>query len=98
MILEIYKVVFLLIFSFSDTESQDCIGRNLCQSLKVKETFSATESIALKLTTFALMWQQLEDRSQSFVNFLENVTKDDFDEYLDCDLMFYKCTQTHHDE
>ena len=83
----------MLKFNLSDKESQDCVGRNLCHSLKIKDLFSDTESIALKLTTFALMWHQLEDRSQSFVNFLENVTKDDFDEYLACDLIFYKCTQ-----
>ena len=49
------------------------------------------ESLTLKTVSFALMWIQLEDRSQSFVNFLENVTKDDFDESLDCDLIFYTC-------
>lgn len=46
------------------------------------------EGIVLRLTSFALMWIQLEDRSQSFIQFLENVTKDDFDEYLDCDMIF----------
>ena len=64
--------------------------------MRVKDEFSDTDSIVLKLTTFALMWLQLDDRSQSFVNFLENVTKDDFDEYLDCDLIFYKCKQHPH--
>ena len=47
--------------------------------------------IVLKVTTFALMWVGLEDRSQAFLQFLENVTRDDFDQSLDCDLMFYKC-------
>ena len=45
-------------------------------------TMTSMESVAVKVTTFALLWVQLEDRSQSFVQFLENVTKDDFDEYL----------------
>ena len=49
------------------------------------------ESLAFKTVSFALMWIQLEDRSQSFIKFLENVTKDDFDESLDCDLIFYTC-------
>ena len=52
---------------------------------------SSAESLPLKLVMFALMWVQLEDRSQSFVQFLDNVTRDDFDEHLDCDYIFYKC-------
>ena len=33
----------------------------------------------------------LDDTSQSYINFLNNVISDDFDETLDCDLIFYKC-------
>ena len=54
-------------------------------------TDSVMTSLVLKITTFALMWVELEDRSQAFVQFLDNVTKDDFDQSLDCDLLFYKC-------
>lgn len=71
-----------------------CLGRHLCHLgayLNSSNTLSSMESLAFKTVSFALMWIQLEDRSQSFIKFLENVTNDDFDESLDCDLIFYTC-------
>ena len=86
---------------FSITESgvdpvDPCLGRHLCHlgaylNSSNTNTLSSMESLAFKTVSFALMWIQLEDRSQSFIKFLENVTKDDFDESLDCDLIFYTC-------
>jgi len=72
-------------------EDYSCLGRRLChlgQTNRQTTDSSLMESIVLRLSSFGLMWIQLEDRSQSFIQFLENVTKDDFDEYLDCDLIF----------
>ena len=82
-----------MLLMLSIVEDYSCLGRQLCHLGQTnRHTFSSLmEGIVLRLTSFALMWIQLEDRSQSFIQFLENVTKDDFDEYLDCDMIFYKC-------
>ena len=71
--------------------SEDCLGRHLCHLGAKSQGRSPMETVASKIAMFALMWVQLEDRSQSFVQFLENVSTSDFDENLDCDLIFYKC-------
>ena len=74
-----------------DDRPKDCLGRHLCHLGAKSQGRSAMETVALKIATFALMWVELEDRSQSFVQFLENVSTSDFDENLDCDMIFYKC-------
>ena len=70
-------------------QDQPCLGRQLCH-LSSSSNNDMTNTV-MKMMTFALMWVELEDRSQAFLQFLENVTKDDFDQSLDCDLIFYKC-------
>ena len=71
---------------------EDCLGRHLCHlSRTSRSDTDHLETVALKLATFALLWVQLEDDSSSFSDFLNNITRDDFDETLDCDLIFYKC-------
>ena len=47
----------------------------------------------MQIATLALLWVQLEDYSQSYSNFLNSVVNDDFDEKLECDVIFYKCEQ-----
>ena len=81
------------IVSSSSNSSYSCLGRHLCKmdSVMKRQSLSSSDSTLLKVTMFALMWIQLEDRSQSFIQFLENVTKDDFDEHLECDYIFYQC-------
>merc|ERR550532_1135658 len=77
-----------------DTGTPDCLGRNLChlsRKLPEKSHISHLETVALKIATTVLLWVQLDDTSQSYINFLNNVTSDDFDESLDCDLIFYQC-------
>ena len=78
-----------------DTGTPDCLGRDLCHlSRKLPEkthSSSHLETVALKIATTVLLWVQLEDTSLSYINFLNNVTADDFDETLDCDLIFYQC-------
>jgi len=88
-----FNLLQLILSPSKDESSYPCLGRHLCKlGSQVKgDVSSSAESISLKLVTFALMWVQLEDRSQSFVQFLDNVTRDDFDEHLDCDYIFYKC-------
>ena len=83
-------VILNIVGSYGD-QSQDCLGRHLCHLGARTQGKSSMETVASKIATFALMWVQLEDRSQSFMQFLENVSTNDFDEKLDCDLIFYKC-------
>ena len=73
-------------------ERGECLGRHLCHLSRLP-TSSYLDSLPLKVATTALLWVQLEDTSQSYSDFLANVVRDDFDETLDCDLIFYKCTQ-----
>ena len=72
-------------------QDQPCLGRQLCHLSSSNNDNKDMTNIVVKMMTFALMWVELEDRSQAFLQFLENVTKDDFDQSLDCDLIFYKC-------
>ena len=77
-----------------DTGTTDCLGRNLCHLSRAspgEPHRSHLETVALKIATTVLLWVQLDDTSQSYINFLNNVISDDFDETLDCDLIFYKC-------
>ena len=73
--------------------SHDCLGRHLCHLGSTFDRHSPMNRLAWRIATFGLMWIQLEDRSQSFVQFLDNVSSDEFDEKLDCDLIFYKCSK-----
>ena len=79
------------------TGSQDCLGRDLCHLSRksppaaVGGQSSHLEKVALKIATTVLLWVQLDDTSQTYINFLDNVIADDFDETLDCDLLFYRC-------
>merc|ERR1712110_716358 len=89
-----FQALGKIINSTSEGGVDPCLGRHLCHLgayLNKSDTLSSMESLAFKTVSFALMWIQLEDRSQSFIKFLENVTKDDFDESLDCDFIFYAC-------
>ena len=72
--------------------SPDCLGRELCRLGATPRPSSVMQTSALKIATAALLWVQLEDRSQSFLQFLESSSKGDIDETVDCDLIFYKCT------
>ena len=74
-----------------DAGTPDCLGRNLCHLSRKMPERSHLETVALKIATTVLLWVQLEDTSQSYINFLNNVITDDFDETLDCDLIFYQC-------
>ena len=77
-----------------DREMPDCLGRNLCHlSRKLPEKLHSShlDTVGLKIATTILLWVQLDDISQSYINFLNNVIADDFDETLDCDLIFYQC-------
>ena len=74
---------------------QDCLGRHLChlsRETRARAGASHLETAGLRLASLALLWVQLADSSQSYSNFLNNVVTDDFDETLDCDLIFCKCT------
>ncbi|XP_023321077.1 uncharacterized protein LOC111695851 [Eurytemora carolleeae] len=72
--------------------STECLGRHLCHLSKDEtEQLDFKQSVALKTMTFALMWMKLEDRSQSFVEFLDNMVLGNLDQDLDCDLIFYTC-------
>ena len=86
-----FDVLLSVVSADQDEQSQSCLGRRLCRLSHNPSSGSVMTGIVLKMTTFALMWVGLEDRSQAFLQFLENVTRDDFDQSLDCDVMFYKC-------
>ena len=86
-----YDVLHNIVKNGMEDNNKDCLGRHLCHLGAKHEGQSPMETLALKIATFALLWVELEDRSQSFVQFLENVSTNDFDESLDCDLIFYKC-------
>ena len=81
----------------SPGEDQACLARHLCHlSSNINNNNNNNNNglmtnIVVKMMTFALMWVELEDRSQAFLQFLENITRDDFDQSLDCDLIFYRC-------
>ena len=79
----------------SPGEDQACLARDLCHlsssSYNNNNNSDLMTNIVVKMMTFALMWVELEDRSQAFLQFLENITRDDFDQSLDCDLIFYRC-------
>ena len=77
-----------------DKGTPDCLGRDLChlsRKLPEKSENLHLETVALKIATTILLWIQLDDTSQSYINFLNNVITGDFDETLDCDLIFYLC-------
>ena len=90
---EFSVATFQLLRAFlTSGQDQACLGRQLCHlSSNNNNNNGIMTNIVVKMMTFALMWVELEDRSQAFLQFLENVTKDDFDQSLDCDLIFYKC-------
>ena len=79
--MKFFLFVCILIFNFS-IFSQDSFEEIIRKGTgHVTVNYRSAESFIFK------------DQSQSFVNFLENVTREDFDQYLDCDLIFYKCTK-----
>ena len=43
------------------------------------------------LYSFALLYAELEDHSQAFINFMEAVSNDEVNG-LDCEDLFWKCT------
>ena len=49
-----------------------------------------SESFSL-LYSFALLYAELEDHSQAFINFMEAVSNDEVNG-LDCEDLFWKCT------
>ena len=77
-------------------EQRDCLGRRLCQmSQKSKEkvltsSVSILESVMLKLTTFALLYVELEDHTQTFIKFIEAMGDEKINE-IDCENLFWKC-------
>ena len=77
-------------------EQRDCLGRRLCQmSQKSKDQISTSsisilESVMLKLTTFALLYVELEDHTQTFIKFVEALGDEKVNE-IDCENLFWKC-------
>ena len=74
----------------SSQADRHCLGRHLCRMGR-EGGRGGLEALAGKIVSFCLLWVGLDDTSQAFVTFLDNVTEDDFDETLDCDLLFYEC-------
>jgi len=76
----------------------DCLGRQLCHVSKdIHSLGSGTgvdykDTVVLKTILFGLLWIKLEDRSESFVEFLDRLVSHELDQELDCDLIFYQCT------
>ena len=58
------------------TGTPDCLGRNLCHLSRKLPEKSHLETVALKIATTVLLWVQLDDTSQSYINFLNNVRGD----------------------
>ena len=79
-----------------ELEQRDCLGRRLCQmSQKSKEnvltsSISILESAMLKLTTFTLLYVELEDHTQTFIKFIEAMGDENFNQ-IDCENLFWKC-------
>ena len=79
-----------------ELEQRDCLGRRLCQmSQKSKEnvltsSISILESAMLKLTTFALLYVELEDHTQTFIKFIEAIGDEKVNQ-IDCENLFWKC-------
>ena len=79
-----------------ELEQRDCLGRRLCQmSQKSKEkmsnsSISILESTMLKLTTFALLYIELEDHTQTFIKFIEAMGDKNVNQ-IDCENLFWKC-------
>ena len=79
-----------------ELEQRDCLGRRLCQmSQKSKEnvltsSISILESAMLKLTTFALLYVELEDHTQTFIKFIEAIGDEKVNQ-MDCENLFWKC-------
>ena len=77
-----------------ELEQRDCLGRRICQLAQNQHqhwTKSTLESVLLKLTSFALLYVELEDHSQAFINFMEALDSDEVKQ-LDCEDLFWKCT------
>ena len=79
-----------------ELEQRDCLGRRLCQmSQKSKEnvltsSISILESAMLKLTTFTLLYVELEDHTQTFIKFIEAIGDEKVNQ-IDCENLFWKC-------
>ena len=74
-------------------EHRDCLGKRLCHlSQTTKSEFKDTsllQSVLLKLTTFALLYVELEDHTEAFIHFMEAINSE---QTIDCEDIFWKCT------
>lgn len=94
----ILSAIPILRLMLDDDVDNDCLGRQLCHVSKDIPTLGSgvrvdyLETVALKTTLFGLLWVKLEDRSESFVEFLDRLVSHELDQELDCDLIFYQCS------
>ena len=79
--------------NFETLETRDCLGKRICQlaknpSSEIQNNFLQTAM--LKLTSFALLYAELEDHTQAFIHFMEAIG-DDLTQ-IQCEDLFWKCS------